>query len=158
MSTIRCYLCSSNATHSHCGRATKPFEEVAKTGHGAERNPEDVSSQEGYEASYHPIDPQALRQRLAKSPGVDSKMMWAALCIDFFGFMWMGEFIVFNPEQASQVLKVDDVTVDSWENSRLVNLCLRSSKTDPYRGGVTVCLARNDADLCPMAASWPTLQ
>ena len=79
-------------------------------------------------------------------------MMWAAMCIGFFGFMRTGEFTVSEPHSAARVLAIADVSVDSRENPQLVNLRLRSSKTDQYGEGVTISLARNDSDLCPVAA------
>ena len=99
------------------------------------------------------VTPLILRA-LAERIDVDSKMMWAAMCsgLVVVGFMRTGEFTVSEPHSAARVLAIADMSVDSRENPQLVNLRLRSSKTNQYGEGVTISLARNDSDWCPMAA------
>ena len=45
-----------------------------------------------------------------------------------------------------------DVTVDSLQDPRALTIRLKTSKTDPFRVGVDVCIGRTDCDLCPVAA------
>lgn len=79
-------------------------------------------------------------------------MMWAT--IGFFGFMWMGEFMVWSPDQVGQVLAVDDVTVDSqgWST-----YACDHPKTNPYGEGVTICLTLTCAR-CMAVLVGPTWQ
>ena len=58
-------------------------------------------------------------------------MLWAAVCLGFFGFMQAGEFTcpslqAFN----SNMLGANYVSVDSWDNSRIVFVHLRQLKND----------------------------
>ena len=69
-------------------------------------------------------------------------MMWAAI----FGFI---ELMVSPGKDPSLVLALADISIDSRENPKLVQLHLRHSKTDQFGEGVTIS---NDSDLCPVAA------
>ena len=81
-------------------------------------------------------------------------MLWAACLLGFFRFLRAGGFTVksateFDPA-ASLVL--DDVSVDRHDNPSLVKVRLKSSKTDPFRHGIDICLGHTHRDLCPVSA------
>lgn len=62
-----------------------------------------------------PITPmilRAVRRELAKSPDLDSKMLWAAVCIGFFGFMRTGEF---TPTAGLLLLDMDMSKKSLWQ-------------------------------------------
>lgn len=85
-------------------------------------------------------------------PGADGKMMWAAMCAAFFGFMRTGEFTVTEPGSMEKVVALADVAVDNREDPQWVNIHLRSSKMDQFGEGATISFARNHSELCPVAA------
>lgn len=148
-----CYQPGSCKTPTHNQRVPKPPGGEAEAGSGAEGNKE--RGKPGRKDTRLPVTPLILRAAkriLAERPGVDSMMIWAAMCIGFFGFMRTGEFTVSDSHTVSRVLDLSVDSRNSRENLQHVNLRLRSSKTDQYGEGVTVSLARNDTDPCPVAA------
>ena len=71
----------------------------------------------------------------------------------FFGFFRLGELTtpsdtVFDP---ATHLTLKDVTIDQRENPSLVQICLKVSKTDQERRGVSVLIGSTKDDLCPVA-------
>ena len=83
-------------------------------------------------------------------------MLWAAVCVGFFGFLCAGEFTVrtssnFNP---SVSLTPSEIALDRYWHAdpTMVRLMLKQSKTDPFRHGVDIFLGRTNTDLCPVSA------
>ena len=84
----------------------------------------------------------------------DTKMLWAAVCMDFFAFLKAGEMMVpsegeYDPEVH---LNMGDVAVDDPREPTLIQLRIKQSKTDPFRLGVKVVVGRTGTSLCPVAA------
>lgn len=84
----------------------------------------------------------------------DAKMLWAASTLCFFGFLRSGEAVApgdaeFDP---SRHLTFNDVSVDSHEAPRVLEVTIKASKTDPFRKGVTVVIGATEGELCPVAA------
>ena len=111
-----------------------------------------------------PITPKILRQIRTQWPGVgrdyDDTMLWAAALVCFFGFMRAGELMGdrkdgFDP---SQHLAFDDVATDNRENPTMVQITLKTSKTDPFRKGVNIVIGATDNDLCPVQALFSYLR
>ncbi len=104
------------------------------------------------------ITPTILRglfcQWSSKENVFDAKMLWAAACMVFFGFLRAGEFTA--PSDSNVDLAVcltfSDVAIDSHTAPTLVRVHLKQSKTDPFRKGVDVFIGRTGKDLCPVAA------
>ena len=105
-----------------------------------------------------PVTPfilQAVKKVLDRAPqSFGSRMLWAACCTGFHGFMRSGEFTVptvreFNPDIH---VTVDDVAIDSHSNPQLISIRLKKSKTDQFGKGSFIFLARTDSDLCPISA------
>ena len=102
-----------------------------------------------------PITPSLLKQlgiNLFHSPMKynDKVMLWAAMLAAFFGFMRISEY-------TSDYVKSYDPNFDlCWEDVSTspsgAYFNLKSSKTDPFREGVTIRLAPNATQLCPVAA------
>ena len=83
----------------------------------------------------------------------DDKLLWAACCLGFFGFLRSGEFTVssgkFNP---TWHLSMDDIAVDSITNPTMMQVQIKGSKTDQLRQGTAVVIGKTDCKLCPIAA------
>lgn len=107
-----------------------------------------------------PITPTMLRQIRAlwstKESDFDYIMLWAAMCVTFFGFFRMGELTVpsqdsFNP---GVHLTFKDIAVDSMTDTKVISITLKQSKTDQFRRGVQVLIGRSgDAVVCPVSAT-----
>ena len=82
-----------------------------------------------------PITPVILRQVRAvwkDSQEWDDIMLWAVMCLCFFGFLRSGEVVApddhnFDP---AQYLIFADVTVDYLENPSFLSVNIKQSKTD----------------------------
>lgn len=81
-------------------------------------------------------------------------MLWAAVCICFFGFLRSGEICVPSQDayDPGAHLSFGDVTLDNRHNPTLVQLTIKASKTDPFRKGVTIYLGKTEGNLCPVSA------
>ena len=104
-----------------------------------------------------PITPVILRQVHAvwkDSQEWNDIMLWAVMCLCFFGFLRTGEVVApddhnFDP---AQHLSFADVTVDCLANPSFLAVNIKQSKTDPFRSGVKVVVGRTREELCPVAA------
>ena len=75
--------------------------------------------------------------------------MKAALSVAYFGFLRCGEFTTYTNAFDSDInLCYGDVLIRLQE----VYVTLKSSKTDPFRHGVTVTYFKNGSKLCPVTA------
>ena len=105
-----------------------------------------------------PITPEILRRLKSQwEPTAhtwDTRMVWAACCLGFFAFLRVGEFTV--PDNASYDqsvhLSFGDIALDDLKNLTVLQVCIKQSKTDPFRKGVTLYVGRTGVDLCPVAA------
>lgn len=105
-----------------------------------------------------PITPQILhsiRQSWpAGEPSHNTRMLWAAVTLGFFGFLRSGEFTI--PSDASfdpQIhLTPQDIAVDNCSNPSLIRVYIKKSKTDPFRHGVHIFCGKTDDALCPVSA------
>jgi len=86
-------------------------------------------------------------------------LMWAACCLAFFGLLRSSEFTVPKQSEYDPLvhLSLQDVTLDNIKNPSMVYVQIKASKTDPFRKGTTVCLAKTDNNLCPVQALLPYL-
>ena len=105
-----------------------------------------------------PVTPfilQAIKKVLDKEPlTYGSRMLWAACCTGFHGFMRSGEFTVptvqeFNPEIH---MTIYDVAIDSHSNPQTISIRVKRSKTDQFGEGSFIFLTRTDSALCPVMA------
>ena len=105
-----------------------------------------------------PITPQILRMLKmvwqSSASKDDAVMLWAAVCMCFFGFLRSGEVVA--PAEADYDpavhLSYGDVRVDDVGTPHYLEVRIKASKTDPFRKGISVYLGRTDTDLCPVAA------
>ena len=89
----------------------------------------------------------------AESHNVDTKMLWAATCLAFFGFMRVSEFTCNSPTDAEGSLNKCDVSFfPSLTSPAFMKVVLKSSKTDPFRKGITITIGRTNNIICPVVA------
>ena len=81
-------------------------------------------------------------------------MLWAAVCLGFFGFLRAGEMTV--PSDASYNptthLNRGDNAVDNPREPTVLRVTIKQSKTDPFRKGIELFLGKTATDLCPVKA------
>ena len=79
---------------------------------------------------------------------------WAACLLAYFGFLRSAEFTVpslsaFNP---SRHLSVRDIAVDVPLNPSCLQICIKASKTDPFRKGCNILIGPGSPPLCAVQA------
>ena len=60
----------------------------------------------------------------------EARLLWAASCLGFFGFMCSGEFTMVD-SNSQPAISISDVQVDSHLAPSMVKIHLRRAKTDP---------------------------
>ena len=102
-----------------------------------------------------PITPDLLRtikENLFRSFALyeDKLMLWAAIVCAFFGFLRVSEYT------STHKTKFDPHSTLLYQDLALspdaASLRIKVSKTDPFRQGVYIRLARNNTALCPITA------
>jgi hypothetical protein len=106
-----------------------------------------------------PVTPRILRRLFEvwkKLPIIrDAKMLWAATCLAFYGFLRVGEFTSpsSNSFDKEVYLSLADISVDSPSAPSVLFVRLKQSKTDQLRQGVTIVLGKSEQfPLCPLSA------
>lgn len=104
------------------------------------------------------ITPHILRQLrevwLPKGHEWDTKLIWAASTLCFFGFMRAGELTAPSASHYDPVvhLCIADIAVDDRDSPSMLHVSIKQSKTDPFRKGVCLAIGRTGTPLCPVAA------
>jgi len=70
-----------------------------------------------------------------RAPSYSNTMLWAMCCLAFFGFLWVSEFTIpsegfYDP---TTHLSLQDVLIDRRDNSLLLQVSIKQSKTDRFR-------------------------
>ena len=105
-----------------------------------------------------PITPQMLRDMKKvwqRAPiGHHEKLMWAAACLCFFGFLRSGEVVMLSEREYDPDVHLcyQDIKVDSHQSPTYLQVTLKASKTDPFRQGVTVYVGATQSNIFPVAA------
>ena len=105
--------------------------------------------------------PRSIKTPLSKeASSYDSTTFWAMCCLAFFGFLRVSEFTIpaENSYDSSCHLSLGDIAVDNRTKSRLLQLFLKQSKTDPYKQGTKVYMGTTDSTVCPVKAVLSYLQ
>lgn len=94
-----------------------------------------------------------------RADSYNNKLMWAACCMAFFGFLRCSEFTVpsqdgYDPDSH---LSLSDISVDSRTDPSMIRIHVKQSKTDPFRQGVHLCLGRTSNVICPISSLLPYL-
>ena len=83
----------------------------------------------------------------------EHRLLWAACCLGFFGFLRSGEFTAHSQRYPGVTLiSADDIARDSAYPPCFVRARLRRSKTDPFGRGIDIFLGRTSHAICPVAA------
>ncbi len=82
----------------------------------------------------------------------DAKMLTAASCLGFFGFLRAAEFTTPSIAEydAGCHLSLSDIALDSHTDPATIRITIKQSKTDPYRKGVQIFIGRSFASICPV--------
>ena len=93
-----------------------------------------------------------LKEVWSRRGGADSRILWAACCVSYFGCLRAGEAMAQSRKgwDPDAFLKWVDL---SWLGDRVV-LHIRQSKTDRFCKGESVELCRTRHQLCPVEALW----
>lgn len=100
----------------------------------------------------HPVTINVLRkfERQITHTRYDDSMFWAACCLGFFGFLRSGEFTVASHTSFNHDLhlSIDDIQVDRRHSPNFMLVNIKASKTEQFRKGVTLRLARSGSSIC----------
>ena len=105
-----------------------------------------------------PITPAILlamkRVWQAEANGRNAKMLWVACCLCFCGFLRLGEITCPTEDffDHHSNLSVADMKVDNRHAPAAIQVTIKSSKTDPFRQGVTLHIGVAIDPHCPVAA------
>ena len=106
-----------------------------------------------------PVTPRILRSLAgAWSSSVlvdhyEARLLWAACCLGFFGFLRVGEFTATGASPGSTAqLQISDVSFENQSSPPLMTLRLQRTKTDPFGKGVTIVLGSSGQPVCPVTA------
>ena len=81
----------------------------------------------------------------------EARLLWAACCLGYFGFMRSGEFTCTDLTSPPSICAAD-IAVDSHDTPSVVKVRLRRAKTDPFGQGVSIFMGKTNTPLCPVAA------
>ena len=88
--------------------------------------------------------------RPAFSPELDTVMLWAAFTLAFFGFLRVSEFTY---SSSKSFLAVKDIAfVPNIHNPDYIQVRIKQSKTDPFRQGTTLTIAKSNSKVCAVIA------
>ena len=87
------------------------------------------------------------------SHNLNHVMLWAAFTLNFFGFLRSSEFTCNGPFDPSVHLTCNDVTLlpNSHSLSHML-VHIKQSKTDPFRQGHTITIAKSWSPICSVMA------
>ena len=166
-STIKVYLSAVRQLHvqrSQCMPTISAMPRLCQVLRGIKM----VQASTGKAAQHQrlPVTPEILRRIKTawenQGLDIDKIMLWAAFTICFFCFMRSGELGVSNDGtfDPSRDLTANDISVDDIRNPQLLKIRLKHSKTDPFREGTDIVVARTHDDLCPVTAmlAWIVLR
>ena len=81
---------------------------------------------------------------------LEARMLWAACCLGYFGFLRSGEFTTTSTSQST--VHVSDIAIDSHHSPSIVKVTVRQAKTDPFGRGVSIFLGKTGRAVCPVLA------
>ncbi|KAF0718108.1 hypothetical protein AaE_010716 [Aphanomyces astaci] len=104
----------------------------------------------------------ALRQRLRLHDSHD-RVIWGSTVLAFFFLLRRSEYTAVDNKSTDHAIRLRDVSLldklgrasRNYDDIRVVQVYIRSSKTDQHSNGVALQLAKSGvAWLCPVAAAW----
>ena len=106
----------------------------------------------------HPVTPEILWKirQVWEQEGLNNNkiMLWTAFLLAFYCFLRSGELCIATGEAFDEYrnLTLQDIVIDSMSNPWMLKVHIKCSKTDPFRVGSDIFIARMENDLCPVAA------
>ena len=89
----------------------------------------------------------------ALSTNLDHIMLWAAFTLAFFGFLRASEFTCNGPFNPEVHLTSQDMTFHpDMQSPSLMRVKIKQSKTDPFRQGCTLTIAKSTSPICSVMA------
>ena len=83
----------------------------------------------------------------------DNVMLWAAICLAYFGFLRVSEFTIKQRFQGSTDLSTNDITfIRSLATASSVKVFIKASKADPFRQGTKIGIGRTESNICAVTA------
>lgn len=96
-----------------------------------------------------------LQEVWSRSQGCENaymaRLLWAACCLGYFGFLRSGEFTSTDSSAPPSILS-SDVAVDSHSDPSVLRVRLRRAKTDPFGNGINIYMGKTGSSLCPITA------
>ena len=103
-----------------------------------------------------PITPVILGdlKKVWRSNTLDNRMLWAAACLGFFGFLHCAEFTIstVNAFDPSKHLTLGDVLVTPDLQCSTLAVKIKMSKTDQFGKGLWIYFQHTGVALCPVEA------
>ena len=160
-STIRCYLAAVRHHQIACGLGDPGVPTMSRLEYilqGVRREKAGQANKPGTQRQ--PITPSILLKvfsvwsRLEASALPKAKMLWAAACLAFFGFLRVGEFTspTVHTFDSNVHLTRQDISVDHPKQPSVMYVTLKQSKTDQLKNGVTLVLGKTNQLLCPVSS------
>ena len=95
---------------------------------------------------------QILRASPAAFPDVvEARLLWAACCLGYFGFMRSGEFTFSHNSAYPPAIQASDMAVDSHDSPSLVKVTLWRAKSDPFGKGINLFFGKTNTPICLVA-------
>lgn len=102
--------------------------------------------QEHMEMFFHLLQPFSVRNH-------DNIMIWAAMCLAFFGFLRTSEFTVDRLFQDDKHLGKRDIVFEpSLVSPVRMTVNVKCSKTDPFRKGIKLTIGKTGKNVCAVNA------
>lgn len=89
----------------------------------------------------------------ALSTNIDHIMLWAAFTLAFFAFLRASEFTCNGPFNPEVHLTSQDITFHpSMQSPSFMRVRIKQSKTEPFRQGCTLTIAKSTSPICSVMA------
>ena len=156
--SIKTYLSGVRFMHIRAGFPDPFLAHMSRLGYTMKGVKRVEAEKGGNQRPRLPITPPLLKKLRSAWDRVgvnhDTRMIWAACCLAFFGFLRAGELTVPDDTgyDANVHMGVADIAVDDSVSPSFVRVRIKQSKTDPFRHGVELFLGRTHTELCPVAA------
>ncbi|XP_048578830.1 uncharacterized protein LOC125560693 isoform X2 [Nematostella vectensis] len=112
-----------------------------------------------HKTARQPVTPQLLKAirpvLLSWLSAHDFHMIWAAFTLAFFGFLRCSEFTCPGVRNFDIVYNLSPVDINFHPNPSAplyMKVVIKASKTDPFRQGTVLTIARSGCDLCAVSA------
>ena len=156
-SSIQAYIAAICHLHMTAGQAPPPWNDWHQL-HYVMRGIRRAQSITSGKKSCLPITTEVMQSiqavLLTPSGGRSAfvcKLLWAACCLGFFGFLRAGEFVA-TRSNGGTPLMASDIAVDSHSCPSTLRVFIRRAKADPFGKGIFLYLGRTHKPLCPVLA------